>query len=289
MASLKELFTSGQMKVGDCIDYHPDVHVFKTNPEHTGWQEKETLRTKQKVKYILWGFDEKTGEVQITSTTSVNPITLSGIRGVLYGPEELHRLCKTNYSNAKLGAEARSFTLNDILQSNEVCSHEDRMAFYSEHTDIAEVHFNGKVYEVVEAHEKMRFYMADGGGITKKDEDGIEYRITQKDNPVFMTSSFRNVFLHFNDMFEEKTFYWLASGGKLLYSRMAYGDVRFYLRNVYDGYLSDAELYGSRPNSKCNVSCGVRPMISLNSELKVEEDTSIVSPSGEKTWKFVEI
>ena len=131
--------------------------------------------------------------------------------------------------------------------------------------------FNYKYYRAVYARGQ-NFYLADGGGRTEKDENGVKFSTPTLYNPVFMTNSYYD-YDYQNDLNLQDTC-WLASKCVNLYSPRAVFSVRL----ASSSYVGAGIVCGSYGDVH-SPSCGVRPIVSLSSMLQVDE----IKGDG-KTW-----
>lgn len=126
--TLLSLYKSGELKVGDYVDYKPNgaTAVNPDNPENAENVEAGALTgytsTDQSVAYeaLSWrvlGYDETKNElllISATPTTANGAIEFYGHVGYNNYEEVLKTTCSKLYSNEELGATARSITMDDI-------------------------------------------------------------------------------------------------------------------------------------------------------------------------------
>ena len=275
--TLQELIESDRMRIGDSVDYKPDVGKFIADPNNTGFEEVQILETQKNAEYILWDYDDIEETVKLTTRRFVNPIMLYGIKGYFNGPKELHRLCETNYSSKRLEVKARSMTVEDYIQKYvyKTPSNPKRIAFCYEGPYVDERVFNGNTYGTMLAPRNSRFYSADGGGIIKKDENGFEFRIPTLNNPVFITENYFHQSRDFNfgEPWDEA---WLASPCIHLFNSCK--DVFYSLRSVSSSDLGAALLFYSYNSQEVRATNGVHPIITLSSQTLIKEQREVGRP-----------
>ena len=282
------------LKVGDYVEYIPDTAEYTTDTNNTGYTSAQTLNTETKDWRVLYVNSEK-GEVLLTTNGIVNDGTyLSGTKGYFRGPTELNNICKALYSNSSLGITARNMTIEDL---NKACNYTPsepttRYAYYPYGTTFAEgdttIEYNGNIYiKTAHGYETAKFYMSDGGGVEKTDEDGFIYRVPEADNPVYVTvyQYDYNVNSHNSTISNilGDNVAWLVSpnvGGDLngeSLSMFLSGNEK-----VFSYFLHHSNGY------KPSVSYGVRPLISLNSAVTIDvDDTTRDGSTVAKAWKLI--
>lgn len=278
--TIKELIESGRMNFGDTIDYHPDVGKFIANPSDTGISEVQVLETQHNAEFVLWDYDTAKRTVKLTTKRFVNPIIFFGIKGYFNGPNELHRLCETNYSSEKLQVKARSMTIEDYTHKYgcKVPSCSKRTTFWSVEPDVGFLEYEGKKYTALRTPSNSKFYSADRGGVLKVDDDGFKYRVPEFNKPVYITESY----FHHSRAYDSEKLWdaaWLASPCIRLFD--VCGEVLYCLRSFSSGELDASLLFNSNDCNNVRASNGVHPIITLSSQTLINEQREVGEP-----WKF---
>ena len=203
----------------------------------------------------------------------------------------MDRICKSLYSNKKLGLTARSMTVEDINEifQKTIPDSGEKYAFYPRGTVVSgTIEFEGNEYKKKTNEWRVsKFYSCDGGGVTKIDNDGIEYSEPEVDNPVYVSDTFYNYKLQnanssINSVLGTATS-WLAS--KCVYLSKTAG---FGVRTANSGGVSADILYDTYGNSE-KVNYGIHPIVEIEYDY-YSIDTSDSSKNGSsiaKAWKIV--
>lgn len=174
------------INIGDYVKYEPSIVTYL----------QETTDTT-----VLWRVLKIEGNnVYLTTEKPVNKLSLSGPDGAVNGVSRMELLCKKLYSKGSI--TARSMTVEDV---NELCGFSvpepTKKAYYLVDNLPTEtkVEWNNNVYEVAPAVSSSyledgftdnRFYLADGGGEIRTDENGVKYYTPIENAPVYETSAY---------------------------------------------------------------------------------------------------
>ena len=273
-----------KVKVGGYVNYTPTpVTGITPNSTQTGYSQDAPLSTDTTTAWRILSIDDETGEVLITTQGSVNKVTLKGVAGYLYGPNELHRLCGNLYSNAEKGLTARSMTIEDL---NKACNYtpsenNSRCVWYlTETTDMQPVIAGGKTYrprKYIGEIAKLKFYTWDDeNGVTHTAKDENSYSNISATNQVLVSRTYygynpgvNNPII--NEILGE-TNGWLASSCVDLYSNGRECTV-FDMRNTYSGNVR-ADIMCFYDGGVGLRSLGIRPVILLDiTQLNVSDTT----------------
>ena len=297
MPSLKEMYDSGMLKIGDCIDYNPDV---EESVNHLSYY-RENICTDTDVTYVFWGIDAETGKFLITTERSVNKVSFFRNSGFYYGPKTLHEICKACYSNKHLGAEARSITLEDLNAKFDKKPPEnpERLAFFypGEKGRRKRISHNKRYYKTFELTREEApdydFLLVDEGG---DEYDGGSWERIHKvssGNPVYATNIDYTYDYKDDSLLYDDDEYWLAShyigytiiGDKFAGIFSCYGI--YYANNSKISYniLGNLSRFVTPPAEKTH---GIRPIISLDPSIQVEEMKLPHIPYYKKVWKLIE-
>ena len=235
-----------KVKVGGYVNYTPTaVTGIAPDPTKTGYSQDAPLSTDTSAAWRILSIDDETGEVLITTQGPVNKVTLKGVAGYLYGPNELHRLCGILYSNTENGLTARSMTIEDLDKAtgNSAPANNTRCVWYlTETTDMQPVIAGGKTYKprkYIGEIAKLKFYTWDDeNGVTHTAKDENTYSNISATNQVLVSRTYygynpgvNNPII--NEILGE-TNGWLASSCVDLYSNGRECTV-FDMRNTYSG------------------------------------------------------
>ncbi|MGN1302019.1 MAG: hypothetical protein ACI4U9_05840 [Clostridia bacterium] len=124
--TVKDLILEGKIKVGDYVNYIPDVGTYKVadgeygsgiDTTETGYQEFTTETGDSSLKWRILSINEETGEIELVSATAGQSLTLKGADGYNHAVDILNDLCETLYSKTAKGkkvATGRSMSVADI-------------------------------------------------------------------------------------------------------------------------------------------------------------------------------
>lgn len=173
------------INVGNYVKYEPNVVTYLGQTTDTT---------------VLWRVLKIEGNnVYLTTEKPVNKLSLSGPDGAVNGVSRMELLCKKLYSKGSI--TARSMTVEDV---NELCGFSvpepTQKAYYLADNvpTETEVEWNNNTYKVAPAvlssyleagFTDNRFYLADGGGEIRTDENGVKYYTPIKNTPVYETSA----------------------------------------------------------------------------------------------------
>ena len=103
------------LKVGDYVNYEPTKGTYTVagGTYGTGYISNQSFTTDSSLKWRILSIDEKTGEIELVSATSVHTLYLNGADGYNHALDILNDLCEELYSN-KNRATARSINVEDI-------------------------------------------------------------------------------------------------------------------------------------------------------------------------------
>lgn len=279
------------LKVGDYIDYTSDSGSYKTTKDKNGYS-NQTLITENKKWRIIY-IDKDTDNVYITPSGIVNNgISLSGINGYAKGVEELNTICKTLYSNQKLGLTARCMTVEDAnkIFNKTVPEAKERYAYYPRGTSVnGTIDFENNTYiKTTNDWRTAKFYTSDGGGVENTDTDEIKYREPEVDNPVYVTQTFYSYTVDStNSVLSNvlgKSISWLASQS-VYASKTGAG---FGMRTFTPSGINAEILYDSYANIYAK-NLGLHPIVEIDS-LKYSIDLTDKTRDGSnatKAWKII--
>ena len=286
-----------KVKVGGYVNYTPTaVTGIAPDPTKTGYSQDAPLSTDTSAAWRILSIDDETGEVLITTQGSVNSVTLSGVKGYLYGANELHRLCEKLYSNTSKGLTARSMTIEDLDKAtgNSAPADNIRYAWYTaDATETPDVTVNGKVYTgrkhtatLTGGIAKPRFYdWDDANGVTHKATNENDYNDNISATTPVLTSRTNYFYnpgtgnVEINRVLGGDNVYrgWLASSCVNVDS--TYECVSFDMSAAFLGSVGGNLLYHSS-GSVDAPTYGLRPVISFNiSRLSISDTTKDGSSS----------
>ena len=298
------------VKMGDYIEYTPDTNSYTTRPEYTGYmaQNLSTQSTNWRVIYV----DEDTGKVYIVSDKGVNTnLTMQGMKIYFSGDEELDNICKKLYSNKELGLTARSSSRLDINKVADAKVAENatvsRYAYYPKGTvlngeNTIEYLYNKKVLKGA----STRFYIGEGDMFVQIDENGLEYRVPEKDRPVYV-EHIRNLVEYYKKTENYQKYVQITGASNIWYTNsqmFLYDDGLKFTKTVYYEYKTWTEgdknyisigfcwypIYKT-DNNNVNVRCNfqLRPVIEIDSTFRVDkiDNPDRDGSTSTKAWKIV--
>ena len=309
------------VKIGDYVDYKPDVKTYTTRPEYTG-ASAQTLTTEDSDWRVLY-VDKETEKTYITTNKVVNAskVCIGGIVGVMKGDEELNKICQELYSNKTLGIYSRSINENDILykinKSRVAKKIEERYAYYPKGAILSGEYTinpddgNSYINRICE-NATTRFYKGMGESPLLTDSsNGLTYRIPEINRPVYVI---KREFTDFNydEMNEtEEAIYeeifpfsysslnsWFHISGNLDdEDRFAYKENKVEFWNSYNIMVKDHsfisyKVYDSsaaNPNLIRVPSFGLRPIVEIDSSVLIDKINNPTNDGStpEKAWKLI--
>lgn len=287
--------SNSDVKIGDYVEYIPDISRIVTNRLNTGRKSAQIFETNLDVRWRVLFVDKQNNRVCLTTEKNVTEIGvyLEGIVGFSKGMEELHSICAALYSSKELAVKARCIMVEDLCKSglsdyNPVNSHSyfERRAYYSRNNFWIKsiIKFNEEEYtcECVDINNS-RFYFADGGGVEKVDENGLKYRTPRIGKPVFMSDNSSSYYFKFSDIFNElfgKSSFGFASQ----YINTWSSDVEYGIYSACQSEIRMNKMYYSFGRSFDAIN-GLRPVVVI--DLKKLRETNIQMIDGFKVWKMV--
>ncbi len=280
-----------KIEVGNYVNYELTTEKkVSTLASKTGAL-SEMLTTVTNAKWRILSIDESTGRILITTEGPVNSVKLQGVKGYLYGADELHRLCEKLYSNTDKGLVARSMTIEDL---NKACDYtpptEDeqlRFAWYPADTpddELKDVEAGGKVY-TAKKHgagvTKPRFYTwDDASGVTHTAENENDYKELKSANEPVLTSKTwygynpgaGNAVINSILGGNETNRGWLASLDVALY--LQYERAYFELRHACSDVVGGSYLHNSTAVDTRTLAYGLRPVVQFSAKLLDISDTT---------------
>lgn len=271
------------LKPGDYVAYSPVSAQYTLNATDVGSDNTQEVSTETANWRVIYSNPE-TEEVLLTTDKSVNSnITLGGILGYKMGFYKLDDTAKALYSNKSLGISARSMTVDDI---NKICNYEPnttnavRYAYYlsDDSNNVAgSTTLNNKTYQKAyvtkSGDEDARFFESDHGG-----KEGTELWFTYKTPTTNLAVYATQTYYSYNPQSKNSilgnilgsSYSWLASKSVTL---NASGE-SLGLRKISNTELTAETLYTST-NVTNFVSCGLRPVISLDSSKLWIDDSNL--------------
>lgn len=260
-------------KVGDYVIYNDDIGIGR-------WRI----------------FDIKDEKVYIIPDVgSVGRLRIEGTKEFLNAAELIENECD-KYTSAELGIpkeNVRSLTEADIMDAlgktvrdaELMYQTEDepmqKFAIYEKGTDLTQVTPNNgyrareHTDELEEGIETPRFYLYDFAKYTAKDENGIEYAYPCNGEPVYITETYWDIEIEWEDMHIRNNeislrellgvwISWLPSQC----TTFDYDSMKFLIRSNDNRSISAYDLLDSNGNGGAS-ECGVRPLVILDANIKV--------------------
>lgn len=298
------------IRVGDYVNYTPDIGTYKvaSGEKGTGYKVEQSFTTEigeNALKWRILSIDENTGQIELIAQMVGNKLILQGATGYNHGVDILNDLCDKLYSktvNGRKVAIGRSINVEDInakttydykkyessykygavkALSDYGISTRKYPNIYKRETgyiqgDIAQTGLNGS--------EGLKDGVTDENGVTTYETvTGYtnDYNSTSTDVTKitytyysYILEDYLNTNLGINtatlELLKAGTKYWLASRLVSMDSKSAY----FHLRciEVNNGSVSFGNLFPSGGNPLAT-NCAVRPVVSLESNVKFTKDT----------------
>ena len=308
------------VKIGDYVDYKPDVKTYTTRPEYTG-ASAQTLTTEDSDWRVLY-VDKETEKTYITTNKVVNAskVCIGGIVGVMKGDEELNKICQELYSNKTLGIYSRSINGNDILykinKSRVAKKIEERYAYYPKGAILSGEYTinpddgNSYINRICE-NATTRFYKGMGESPLLTDSsNGLTYRIPEINRPVYVIKREITDF-NYDEMNEtEEAIYkeifpfsysplsWFHISGNLddedcftyKENKVEFWDSYNFMVKT-NIFISD-KVYDSsaaNPNLIRVPSFGLRPIVEIDSSVLIDKINNPTNDGStpEKAWKLI--
>lgn len=241
-------------------------------------------------------FDIKDEQVYIIPDAgSVGRLRIDGVKEFLDAAELIENECD-KYTSAALGItkeNVRSLTEADIMDAlgktvrdaELMYQTEDeplqKFAIYENGTDLTQVTpkngYRAREHtdELEEGVETPRFYLYDSAKYIAKDENGIEYAYPCNGEPVYVTESYWDIDIEWEDMHVRNNeislrellgvwISWLPSQC----TTFEYDSMKFLIRSNDNSSISAYDLLDSNGDGGGS-SCGVRPLVMLDVNIKV--------------------
>ena len=274
---------SSLLKIGDYVNYTYDTvsQGYNLLSSESGYSSDRTINQKIGMKWRILNIHED-GKVDLIGDVSPSDSSphFSGALGYNNSVYLLHDICKTLYSNHRLGIEARSINLEDIESQMNDTGFAARDAFTNSETGTQ--YRNSKTYTDNNAYYPNLYAQENGSGINTEEikTDGIgtnekgytsptEETSTKADSLTVTQTYYGFGYSHpssyydnptaYDILFGTGTAYWLASRSVGCYSN----EVRFGLRSVENTGLLGLSIFGSS-DKNYGGSIRVRPIVSLD-------------------------
>ena len=283
--NIGDLIDNGKVKIGDYVAYTPTGDAsYTVNRTYSGTGSDQVINKEE----LNWRVFDKTedGRVRLISATPTTAkISLRGENGYNNGVYLLDELCNTLYKGEN--ATAKNLKIEDIQDKMDLNYWDyHNCTYYGEAYNPTY-----KDYPLIFAEEKDHIIDGKTGTLGLSEQKS---KITGTNTASTWTvkwtewSSEMNASNYTSKIYYElyhnaiKDAYWLSS--RCVRANMA-GGVSFQLRQVYKSNVQVQSLCFSRDNEPNEGTASVRPVVSLDSNLKI--DTSIAGKDGsspEKAW-----
>lgn len=269
------------LKVGDYVDYTPDTKGSYTLSKAVSGDSSDQSIPQEKLQWRIMSINEDGTVDLISSDNTTSKVSFGYEDGFNNGVYILNDLCKTLYSNTRLGATSRSLNLLDLETRYSLDGINYRNVFNESGTQYGKTKtYNGNSFLVPDIYEKVGKTPEDGSkdfyttpstsGFTSV---GSQLLITQTDYS-FDGNSW--------SFFEDRDFYGVVldslSSSWLATRSISAGDdeVYFGLFSLqYDRLCSYSLCYTRIPSgssSGVRMSFEVRPVVSLGSDVAFSEE-----------------
>ena len=256
------------IKVGCEVEGYNDLLDEKEYPIKAGVvdaTDEQTLKTNSKYKWYYIGIGEDGNLLiapKISGTLAAeDKMTLKGVKGYLNGEEELNNACRVLYSVEGKGT-ARSMNIDDV---NSILGYTGEKGQYYDETD--NLLTIGQTGQVKELGTNTR--------TPEKPTNGTVEDISKYKLDFYSISKSRTDIINKELVFasSDTCAYWLASTCVGAYFNLGYAF--FSMRGVNSISVNSYSLFYSQ-NSSRTMSCAVRPVVALNSNMKL-------TPNADKT------
>ena len=292
-------FDNGKIKVGDYILYKPDT-ISKADPKYkelisnfktySGSDENTTETIEQEADLKWRVLDIKDGQVRIISekpTTST--VELKGYKGYNNGVKLLDDTCNTLYINMKLSNNVQNLKIEDIqdkmietnynnITSNYGKIYEPNNKYYPMLLEKEEnQNVNGESVKNLGTSEQYEFENQKAEQYADKMTNTYSFWFKEMVPTDFKFAEYYNIFINNNG--ENYLTYWMSS-------RSISGDLNntsYEIRIVGSGVVHSCRTYLSN-NTDNYRKYGIRPVVTLNSNVKLDITNSGDGTIAEQAW-----
>ncbi len=295
----KEKELTDYVKIGDYVDYHPDVVTTpydKFGETYTGNANASDIGQDSNLQWRVLNINSNGMVDLISASPTSKRVYFQGARGYNNGVAILNDYCKTMYSNASKKAVARSLNIEDIQDKMKVDEETGKKAYESYTSGTGTVYKTGtypyssnKWYPLKWKEDNGIVGESDPKNPTSSDiisyasEDDAKTQETSRDltvtqtywylNASTMSSNFETAntrdTTRANSMYYEllcnngSSYYWLASR---CVTALDPSGANFGLRLVNSGSVEESRMFYSNSNTY-SVNVFVRPVVSLPSNV----------------------
>ena len=142
----KEKELSDYVKIGDLVDYHPDVVATsydKFGETYTGYANATDIGQDSNLQWRVLNINSNGTVDLISASPTSKSVYFKGTRGYNNGVAILNDYCKTMYSNASKRAVARSLNIEDIQDKMKVDEETGKKAYESYTSGMGTVYKTG--------------------------------------------------------------------------------------------------------------------------------------------------
>ncbi|MBQ8380193.1 MAG: hypothetical protein IJX34_05185, partial [Clostridia bacterium] len=288
--TVDNMIKAGKLNVGDYVAYTPDTATYSTVAANTGGTSQKL--TTETAEWRILDINEEEGKVILTTygTVHTGEIYLSGDKGYVKGPTELHNIANALYSNKELGIEAKSITFDIIEDAFELTN----LAEIDEHGNYGKKYaiynttstLSGKIDGYTKRGHTNTFYSnwtvpkfyswddENGEMVTATTTSG--YKKPTSSTPVKITINYchtenlNSISLTVNEIFKDTSRGYIASHAihDLTSSDSTESKVRFVLPSINLNRLGAVMLIDS-DGIPCAQQRGLYPTITLDSYIKM--------------------
>ena len=320
------IITNGivQLKIGDYVDYDPQAGAteteYKSSKENNGYGEQIFQLASYQYGWRVLGVDEETNEILLVSEDYIGPDSggqeenertyyyLKGQTGYVNGENELNAISEL-YGQGEGATAARSIKIEDVNKitkynpetegygKGEIFEYENNVT-YTKNVETGNIEYKGSNGITGTSTEKSFKYYDKENKKWKNLENGESIEIDSNyynyiGETYLSTSAIEYEMLFKNSVNSEISsnyqgstqgcWYWLGSS----FTHAQPGNVYFGLFRVYVGSVNvNNRLIDSNGSVSMNTYNGVRPVVSLKSNISIIGGEGIDGSSPDKAWKI---
>ena len=294
MGNIGVIIDRQNLKIGDYVEYMPTKKEnYNLLSSESGTKENQEIKQDTSLMWQIININYNDGSIELVSSRDTNQkVSLEGALGYNNGVLILNDICKTLYSNTKLGISARCINISDIenkMSIEGLLAKDDYVSSYNIKYGETNTYNKYLHYPVLYAQEN-------GSGIGNNEikQDGIDVNDAFYSEPTTDTIQETNMLTvkqtlyQMEDIptnyFKDNTFYniifktegnfWLAS--RTHSSAEEYAS--FGIRLIYHESMYAHGIYNSDDKTYLR-SCALRPIITLTNKIKLDNgDGTLANP-----------
>lgn len=279
---ISDKIESNLIKIGDYVKYTPDtldnnaLQTLKNNLNSYSGKSSSTVNSAINRDELNWRILDITDDGQvrlISAEPTTSKIELYGFNGYNNAVKLLDDSCSTLYTNSKLSSKVQNLKIEDITKYMKTKPADDTTVYKPTNINYPKI-LEQEENQTIEATNASLSRI----GISSQNEF-VTGRSTSSSNSLkktyykqpigsadyFENSKYYEMFMK-KDSSNYQKVYWVSS--RCVNAGSWYAD--YYVRNVSSGNIDAGYLYHS-DNSEGGNECGLRPVITLNTNVQVTE------------------